>query len=82
MRIFNIGGRTHVQPRETMRCNRCGLEYLLEDTTCTHCKGMSNGEIIEKLHIPHSEQQESNQKIGLWFLVIFMVIVALIAFAF
>ena len=64
MKLFNFGGQTHILPRDNIRCRRCGLRHLVEETTCPHCKGMTDEEIIHKIHIPHAKQQKEHSRLG------------------
>lgn len=74
MRLFNFGGQTHILPRKNVRCRRCGLRYLVEESKCPHCLGMTDEEIIHKIHIPHAKQQKEHRGLGLSFAVITLVI--------
>ena len=58
------------EPSSTIRCKKCGLSYDFKLSSCNHCEVKANSDIIEELHIPHSEQMESNTKIGKWFFLI------------
>jgi uncharacterized protein YbaR (Trm112 family) len=56
------------------KCNRCGLEYKIEDLVCPYCKGKTNAEIIRDVHFPHSEQIEETTKLGRYFIYITIIL--------
>tara|TARA_B100002049_G_C16021694_1_gene350526 strand:- start:694 stop:936 length:243 start_codon:yes stop_codon:yes gene_type:complete len=61
----------------TTQCMRCGMRYKMDLYECPYCVGKTNGEIIEQIHIPHSEQLDDVNKLGKYFIVIFAVILGL-----
>ena len=65
----------------TLRCMKCGLSYDANLATCHHCEGKSNAEIIEQLHIPHSEQLDSSETLGKYFYLT-AVLIGLLVFIF
>ncbi|WP_144392571.1 hypothetical protein [Pleionea sediminis] len=60
----------------TQVCMRCGMRYKIRIGECRFCKGKSNGEIIEQIHIPYSEELEDSNKLGNYFFIIGILLYA------
>ena len=52
----------HVRKRQT--CQRCGLNYDIDEPSCVHCAELSDTE-VEALKERYREEQEGNHQLGL-----------------
>jgi len=78
--MLGVGLPINIKPRT--KCNRCGLKHLSDLSSCPHCSGLSESELVE-FKAQHAEQLRANGGLGLRFLAMTLLIaVVLIAFAF
>lgn len=66
--------------RHSKKCHRCGLLYDENESHCTHCKELSDEEVV-KLRKNVEMQNQENKKLGMLFfficaiLLLFMVLI-------
>lgn len=64
----------------TKKCNRCSLQYPIEEEVCTHCKDLTDQQVKELLS-KLQEEHKGNSNLGKFFIyvTVLLVIVMLIA---
>ena len=77
--MMGIGLPINIKPRKN--CSRCGLKHRRDLSSCPHCAGLSERELVE-FKAQHAEQLKANGGLGLQFLAVTLLIaVVLLALA-
>jgi uncharacterized membrane protein YvbJ len=62
--------------RQSKKCDRCGLQYDIEEVECPHCHNLSDAEVA-LLKQKEEQEAEGESKIGIILLFIAAVIIGI-----
>jgi len=68
-----MNGLFPVLVKRVKKCNRCGLKYPNENTSCNHCEYLNKNEVAI-LKAKFKQQQKKNAKLGKLFLLAMVVL--------
>jgi len=68
----------YIQPptEPTKTCDRCGLHFSIDEKECTHCKDLSDKQVM-LLKIKIRKQQKGNANLGRLFMYISVLLAVL-----
>ena len=53
--------------KNTQKCDRCGLQYPIEEKACSHCKDLTDQQ-VNILILKSQEEQKGNSNLGKLFI--------------